>query len=87
MNSFQATVKLLKAILSQNKQGKIYDKDVVATLNIKPSVFASMKKRNRLPYAQMLDFCAASNINANDLFFSEPEALEELHELVHGSDS
>ncbi len=72
MNNFQTIILKIKAILSQKKQCKVHDKDVAKALGITPSTFASMKKRNRMPYRYILDFCVQHHINANTLLFQRP---------------
>jgi len=72
MNNFQTIILKIKAILSQKKQCKVHDKDVAEALGITPSTFASMKKRNSMPYRHILDFCVQQHINANTLLFQHP---------------
>ncbi len=72
MNDFTIVSTKIKAILSQSIKGKVYDKDVASALGIKPSRFATLKKRNTLPYKEILDYCVANHFNANDLLFSKP---------------
>ena len=72
MNNFLTITAKLKTILSQMHHAKIHDKDVAITLGITPSTFASMKRRNTIPYRAILDFCALHHINANALLFNRP---------------
>ena len=72
MNNFQTIIAKLKTILLQIHHTKIHDKDVAIALGITPSTFASMKRRNTIPYRAILDFCARHHINANALLFSRP---------------
>ena len=72
MNNFQTVILKIKVILSQKKQCKIHDKDVAEVFGITPSTFASMKKRNSMPYRHILDFCVLHHINANTLLFQHP---------------
>ena len=51
---------------------KVHDKDVAIALGITPSTFASIKRRNTIPYKALLDFCALHHINANSLLFCRP---------------
>jgi SOS-response transcriptional repressor LexA len=62
----------LKDILSQEGiKGKVFDKDVAHALNIPQGTFASMKKRNSIPYEEILHFCAKQRISLNWLFFDQ----------------
>ncbi len=62
----------LKTILQQIHRTKVHDKDVATALGISPSTFASMKRRNTIPYKAILDFCVLHHINANALLFNRP---------------
>jgi phage repressor protein C with HTH and peptisase S24 domain len=62
----------LKDILSEEGlKGKVFDKDVAKALNIPQGTFASMKKRNSIPYEEILEFCAIKKISVNWLFFDQ----------------
>ena len=73
MLPFKEIIEKLKDILSETKiGGKVFDKDVAAALGIPPATFATMKKRNSIPYEELLAFCAMKKISANWLFFDQP---------------
>jgi phage repressor protein C with HTH and peptisase S24 domain len=62
----------LKDIISETRVGKrVFDKDVADALNIPQATFATMKKRNSIPYEEILEFCALKKISANWLFFDQ----------------
>lgn len=65
-------IERLKDILSEDKkERKVFDKDVAIALNIPQATFATMKKRNSIPYAEILEFCALRKISVNWLFFDQ----------------
>ena len=65
-------VEKLKDVLSENTlKKKVFDKDVAEALNIPQGTFASMKKRNSIPYEEILEFCALKKISVNWLFFDQ----------------
>jgi len=65
-------IERLKIVISENMLGKkIFDKDVADALNISSSSFATMKKRNSIPYEEILEFCAIKKISVNWLFFDQ----------------
>jgi len=65
-------VERLKTVLSESVVGKkVFDKDVAEALNIPQGTFASMKKRNSIPYEEILEFCAIKKISVNWLFFDQ----------------
>ncbi len=62
----------LKDVLSESTIGKkVFDKDVAVALNIPQTTFATMKKRNSIPYEEILEFCALKKISVNWLFFDQ----------------
>jgi phage repressor protein C with HTH and peptisase S24 domain len=72
MVAFTEIIEKLKDILSETKiGGKVFDKDVANALGIPPATFATMKKRNSVPYEEILEFCAMKKISANWLFFDQ----------------
>ncbi len=65
-------IEKLKDVLSESAIGrKVFDKDVATALNIPQATFATMKKRNSIPYAEILEFCALKKISVNWLFFDQ----------------
>ena len=64
-------IEKIKDVISANKQNKIFDKDVAIALGIPQTTFATMKKRNSVPYKELLEFCAKKKISANWLFFDQ----------------
>jgi len=62
----------LKDVLSESTLSKkVFDKDVADALNIPQATFATMKKRNSIPYEEILEFCALKKISVNWLFFDQ----------------
>lgn len=65
-------IEKLKDVLSETTIGKkVFDKDVATALNIPQATFATMKKRNSIPYEEILEFCALKKISVNWLFFDQ----------------
>ena len=65
-------IEKLKDVLSESAIGKkVFDKDVATALNIPQATFATMKKRNSIPYEEILEFCAIKKISVNWLFFDQ----------------
>jgi len=79
MNGFMEIVEEIKSIVSTDYDGKkIFDKDVADILGISQMNFATMKKRNKIPYGELLDFCATRSISINWLLYGQsPESLVE----------
>ena len=79
MNSFADIVEEIKSIVSEEfAPKKVFDKDVAEVLGISQMNFATMKKRNKLPFNELLDFCAKRSISINWLLYGQsPESLVE----------
>ncbi|MEA3330131.1 MAG: LexA family transcriptional regulator [Campylobacterota bacterium] len=79
MNSFAVIVEEIKSIVSSEYSvKKIFDKDIADILGISQMNFATMKKRNKIPYAELLDFCATKAISINWMLYGQsPESLVE----------
>ena len=79
MKSFTEIVEEIKDIISQEHPGKkIFDKDIADVLGITQMNFATMKKRDKMPFSELLDFCASKAISINWLLYGQtPESLIE----------
>lgn len=69
MRDFQTILKELKLYLSTNKTIKIYDKDVATALGISQMNFATLKRRNRIPYENIINFCKKEGLCGSEIFF------------------
>jgi SOS-response transcriptional repressor LexA len=78
MYDLKPVIEKIKGILAQEKSGgKVFDKDVAKALDIPQTTFATMKKRNSIPFKEILHFCAKKKLSINWLFFDqEVEMLE-----------
>ncbi len=79
MPDFDEILNRLKDIISTeigNK--KVFNKDLADALGINQTTLATMKKRNKIPYKQVLDFCAKRKISINWLFYDQ--IVNSLHE-------
>jgi len=79
MNKFIEIVEEIKNIVSADFKGKkVFDKDVADVLGISQMNFATMKKRDKIPFTELLDFCALKSISINWLLYGQsPESLVE----------
>lgn len=79
-------IEKLKDVISENfPDKKVFDKDVATALKIPQSTFATMKKRNSIPYEEILEFCAIRKISLNWLFFDQAVDMlkEETEKFFH----
>ncbi len=63
--------KLKEIISEETKAKKVFDKDVADALAIPQATFATMKKRNSIPFKEILEFCATKRLSINWLFFDQ----------------
>jgi len=68
-------VKIKDVISSDFSKKRIYDKDVADKLGISQATFATMKKRNSIPFKEILEFSARMKISINWLFFDQPAEM------------
>ena len=69
-------IEKLKGVLDNENNKKIFDKDVAEALNITQANFATIKQRNKIPFSNILDFCAMKKISINWLFYGQdPSSL------------
>ncbi|MDD2448886.1 MAG: LexA family transcriptional regulator [Sulfurimonas sp.] len=79
MKNFLDIVEEIKSIISAEfGSKKIFDKDVADVLGVSQMNFATMKKRNKVPFGELMDFCAARKISINWMLYGQsPESLVE----------
>ena len=77
MKTFLEIVEEIKNIVSTEYNGKkIFDRDVADALGVSHMNFATMKKRNKIPFGELLDFCATKSISINWILYGQsPESL------------
>ena len=72
MYELKLVIEKLKDIILDEKKGtKVFDKDVADVLDIPQATFATMKKRNSIPFKEILQFCATKKLSINWLFFDQ----------------
>jgi len=69
MKDFQAVMKKLKELIADGREIKVLDKEVANLLGMSQSQLATIKRRNSMPYYEILDFCKRVDICANEIFF------------------
>ena len=76
---FKELLPKLKDVISKELGNKkVFDKDVADALEINQLTFATMKNRGKVPYEEVLDFCAKRKISINWLFYNQAtRSLEE----------
>ncbi|RXJ87593.1 S24 family peptidase [Arcobacter sp. CECT 8985] len=68
--------KLKDVISADGKSGKVFDKDVATQLELSQANFATMKNRGKIPFQNILDFCAKKKISINWLLYNQnPNSL------------
>ncbi|ABV67483.1 S24 family peptidase [Aliarcobacter butzleri] len=68
--------KLKDIISADGKNGKVFDKDVAKSLELSQANFATMKNRGKIPFTNILNFCAKKKISINWLLYNQnPDSL------------
>jgi len=70
MKDFKEIMDQLKLYISTDCQKKVKDKDLAVALEMSPSRFATLKKRETIPYETILKFCEKEDISCSRLFFN-----------------
>jgi SOS-response transcriptional repressor LexA len=72
--NFEKIIDKIKEIIAieENKE-KVYNKDVAKALGISPENLSVLKKRNKIPYEEIIYFCAKRKISINWLLFDQNE--------------
>lgn len=72
MKNINEIFETMKDILSSEMgEKKVYDKDLAKALDLHQMTLATMKKRGKLPYDRVLDFCAKRKISINWLLYDQ----------------
>jgi hypothetical protein len=53
------------------KSKKIYDKDIALLLKLEPQYFAVIKKRGKIPYKELAEFCFDNEIDLKWMLYGE----------------
>ena len=69
MRDFRSIINILKEYIADGSQEKVYDKDVARLLQISQSKFATIKKRNSMPFVEILEYCKREDLCCSEIFF------------------
>jgi hypothetical protein len=71
MLDFIEIMSRIKTILSKKNGEKIYDKEIAKALGLKPSYYAVIKRRNKIPYKAIALFAHQNSLSLNWIFFNK----------------
>lgn len=75
MRDFHAVIDELKKYIFQkkkkDKKTKVLDKDIAKALGLSQSNFATIKRRNSMPYENILRFCRDEKLCCTKVFFKD----------------
>ena len=71
MKDFHAVMRKLKEFIADGQDVKVMDKEVANLLGISQSQLATIKRRNSMPYSEILKFCKKESICSNEVFFDK----------------
>ena len=76
--------KLRDVLSSERDNGKVFDKEIANVLDLTSVNFATMKKRNSIPFSNILDFCALKKISIKsfDLSYKGDEDLLQIRQKI-----
>ncbi len=77
MQSFNQIITTLKEIT-----GHTTNKAIAIELHIKPATFASMKRRQKIPYKAILAYCLDNRVDADTVLLGEAGVLPEIEGKV-----
>tara|TARA_B110000046_G_C12936997_1_gene374027 strand:+ start:170 stop:826 length:657 start_codon:yes stop_codon:yes gene_type:complete len=77
MFNINEIIEKLRDVLSSEKDtGKVFDKEIANALDLTSVNFATMKKRQSVPFSNILDFCALKKISINWMLYGQdPSSL------------
>jgi hypothetical protein len=58
-------------VQTRTKSKKIYDKDIALLLKLEPQYFAVIKKRGKIPYKELAEFCFDNEIDLKWMLYGE----------------
>ena len=68
--------KLKNILKTDSKTKKVFDKELAEALDLTQANFATMKNRGKIPYTNILNFCAKRKISINWLLYNQnPNSL------------
>ena len=70
-NIFDVLNKIKDVLSEEVGNRKVFDKDVAEALEINQITLATMKNRQKIPYKEILEFCAKRKISINWLLFDQ----------------
>jgi len=75
MLEFSEIMKRIKRVIYEEKRDRVYDKEVAKALGLKPSHYAVIKKRERIPYEAIALFADKKNISLNWILFHKENVI------------
>ncbi len=55
----------------ETKRKRVYDKDIALLLGLEPQYFAVIKKRGKIPYKELAEFCFDNEIDLKWMLYGE----------------
>lgn len=72
MFNFKDMLPKIKDVIAEDLgEVRVFDKDVADALGINQLTFATMKNRGKIPFEEVLNFCAQKKISINWLFYDQ----------------
>ena len=71
LNFASIILKMKQRVEVPSTKKKIFDKDIAKILNITQEALATMKKRNSIPFEEILFWCYKMDINPLDILYKK----------------
>lgn len=71
MLEFTDIMNRVKMVIAKEKGERVYDKDIAEALGVKPTYYAVIKKRHKIPYEAIALFANRNNLSLNWIFFNK----------------
>lgn len=65
LRDMEDIIEIIKDVLSKEINGKVFDKHVAEVLNINALNLATMKKRGKIPFENIVEFTSEYNLDLN----------------------
>jgi len=75
MLKFQNIMNRIKKVIYQETKERVYDKELAKALGLKPTHYAVIKRRHRIPYEAITLFAYKKDISLNWIFFDKEDAI------------
>ena len=74
---FNDVMERVAQIVEKEIGRRVYDKDIAAALEMSNTTYSNAKKRNKVPYEKVLNYCALKRVSTSWVFFEQSASMLE----------